>query len=98
VSSGSALITVSRSNGTNGTVSVQYTTSDGSAQAGVRYTATSGTLTFADGVTSQAFTIPVLSSNTVPGNKTVNLTLSSTTGGATLGTPTTAVLTLIDDI
>jgi hypothetical protein len=31
------------------------------------------------------------------GNQTVHLTISSPTGGATLGTPTTAVLTLIDD-
>src|SRR5205807_1317764 len=74
-----------------------YTTSDGSAQAGVRYTATSGTLTFADGVTSQSFTISLLNPPTVHGNQTVNVTLSSTTGGATLGTPTSAVLTIVDN-
>jgi hypothetical protein len=97
VTVGSAIITVSRTNGSSGTVTVQYATSDGTAQAGVRYTATSGTLTFADGVISQSFTIPILNTSTVSGNQTVNLSLSNVAGGATLGTPVSAVLTIVDN-
>ena len=95
--SGMATITVVRNTGSQGTVTVNYATSDGTATAGVSYTATSGTLTFADGVTSQSFTIPILSTAAGRGNQTVNLTISSPTGGATLGAQTTAVLTLIDN-
>lgn len=97
VTSGSAVITLSRTNGSAGTVTVQYATSDGTAQAGVRYTAASGTLTFANGVISQSFTVPLLNPGNVHGNQTVNLTLSNTTGGATFGTPSSAVLTIIDN-
>ncbi|HLJ95082.1 MAG TPA: DUF4214 domain-containing protein, partial [Gemmataceae bacterium] len=97
VTGGSAVVTVSRTNGSTGTVTVQYATSDGTAQAGVRYTATSGTLLFANGVTSQTITIPLLNPPTVHGNQTVNVTLSNATGGATLGTPTSAVLTIVDN-
>ena len=49
-----ASVTVVRPSGTEGQVTVAYATSDGTARAGIDYTATSGTLTFADGVTSQA--------------------------------------------
>src|SRR5207244_3957203 len=80
VTSGTAVITVSRTNGTDGTVTVHYATSDGTAQAGVRYTATSGTLTFANGVTSQSFSVPLLNPPNVHGNQTVNLTLNNVAG------------------
>lgn len=97
VTSGSATLTVSRTSGSTGTVSVQYATSNGTAQAGVRYVATSGTLTFGPGVTTQSFTIPLLNPSTVHGNQTVNITLSNATGGAVLGTPASAVLTIVDN-
>ena len=42
-------------------------------------------------------TIPILDDMLVEANETVNLTLSSPTGGATLGNPATAVLTIIDN-
>jgi hypothetical protein len=97
VAGGTATITVARASGSMGTVTVQYATSNGTAQAGVRYTATSGTLTFANGVTTQSFTIPLLNPRTVVGNQTVNLTLSNVTGGAAVGSPVTAVLTIVDN-
>jgi len=94
---GMATITVTRTNGSAGEVTVDFTTSDGTATAGSDYTATSGTLTLADGVTSTTFDVPIIDDTDVEGNETVNLALSNPTGGASLGTPANAVLTIVDD-
>src|SRR5262249_47711275 len=94
---GTATITVTRTGGSDGSVSVNYATSNGTATAGSDYTAASGTLTFGAGETSKTFTIPITNDTAVEGNETINLTLSSPTGGATLGSQTSAVLTIQDD-
>src|SRR5262249_17242548 len=94
---GTATITVTRTNGTDGSVSVNHGTTNGRASAGSDYPASSGTLTFAAGETSKTFTVPILDDTLVEGNETVNLTLSSPTGGATLGGQGTAVLTIQDN-
>jgi Calx-beta domain len=78
-------------------VTVDYSTSNGTAIAGSDYTATSGTLTFAAGVTSRTFTIPIVKDTLDESDETVNLTLSNPTGGATIGASDTAVLTIIDN-
>lgn len=94
-SAGSAVITVSLFGTTNQTVTVDYATSDGTATAPSDYTATSGTLTFAPGVTSQTFSIPIVNDSVVESDETVNLTLSNPSN-ATLGI-STATLTIEDD-
>jgi len=81
---GNSTITVERLGGTKGEVSVQYSMTDGTGKNGVNYTKTSGTLTFGDGETTKSFTLGVLDNTDIGGNKTVNLTLSSPTGGAVL--------------
>jgi Calx-beta domain-containing protein/WD40 repeat protein len=96
-SGGTATITVTRTGGTGGVVTVDFATSDGTATATQDYTPASGTLTFNPGVTSQTFTVPILNDTLDESDETVNLTLSNPTGGATLGTPGQAVLTIIDD-
>ena len=65
---------------------------------GADYTAVSQTVSFADGDTAnKTVNIPILNDVLVEGNETVNVTLSSPTGGATLGSPSTATLTITDD-
>ena len=91
-----ATITVTRTNGSTGVVSVNYATSAGTAVSGTDYTNVSGTLTFNDGVASQSFNIPIRNGSTVQADKTVNLQLYNITGGAVLGL-TNALLTIIND-
>jgi hypothetical protein len=92
-----ASITVTRVGGSFGTVTVDYATSDGTASAGADYTAVIGTLSFADDVTSQTFTIDILDDTQYEGDETVNLSLSNPSGGAGLGAPASAVLTIAED-
>jgi hypothetical protein len=91
-SSGTVTIKVNRSRGNGSEVTVNYATSDGTAQADTDYTATSGTLTFGAGVTSRRFSIPILKNTLGGAARTVILTLSNPGGGATLGSPSTAAL------
>jgi len=93
-----ATITLQRVGGTNGTVTVQYTTTNGgTAIAGTDYTPVSGTVTFADGVTTGSFDIPLIDDLVLDGDKTVTFAISAPTGGASLGTPTTGTLTIVDN-
>jgi len=92
-----ATITVSRSGGLASSVTVNYASSDGTAQAGVDYTPTSGTLSFASGQTSRTFTVPILADDLDEDNESLTLTLSGPTGSATLGSPTAATLSITDD-
>jgi hypothetical protein len=96
---GTASITVSRTGGSNGTVSVAYATGGGTAKAGTDYTATSGTLTWADGdATAKIIAVPIIDrkiTSATPG--TFNVTLSAPTGDATLGTPNPATVSISDN-
>jgi hypothetical protein len=93
---GSAVITASLSQPSSQTITVDYATSDGTAQAPGDYTATSGTLTFNPGETIQTFQVPIIDNAIQDGNRTVNLTLSNPSH-ATLGAQGTAQLTIVDD-
>ena len=94
----SATITITRTGGSAGSVGAHFATSNGTATAGSDYTAVTQTVLFANGdATNKTVAIPILDDMLVEANETVNLTLSSPTGGATLGNPATAVLTIIDN-
>ena len=56
---GAANITVVRQGGSAQTMTVGFTTSDGTALAGTDYTSTNGTLIFGPGVFVQTFTVPI---------------------------------------
>jgi hypothetical protein len=95
---GSATILVSRTGGTAGSVTVRYQTADGTAAAPIDYTATSGMLTWADGDTAaKSFTVPVVNDSVLDPAETISLALSNATGGAVIGAPLTATLTITDD-
>ena len=91
-------ITVTRSGGSlGGPVTVDYATSDGTATAGSDYTAVNGTLTFGPGEAGKSFTVPVTSDSTHEGDETFQVTLSNAGGGASIGSPAGATVTITDD-
>jgi len=89
-------IMVTRSGGSSGVASVDYATSDGTAVAGTDYPATSGTLTFADGISgNQTISIPITDDNTAEVAETFTLTLSNVSG-ATLGVNSSATVNIVN--
>ncbi|MFM6621252.1 MAG: Calx-beta domain-containing protein, partial [Dolichospermum sp.] len=69
--------TVTLSNASTQTITVQYATANGTAIAGSDYTSTSGTLTFNPGVTSQVINIPILNDSLNEANETFTLNLTT---------------------
>jgi Calx-beta domain len=102
-SAGAGVVTVTRSGAGSGTggpgssVAVHYATSALSAANGVNYADTSGDLTFAAGETSKTFAVTVMDDAIHGPDKTVALTLSAPTGGATLGPQSSSVLWVVDE-
>jgi hypothetical protein len=94
--SGFRVVTVTRSNDTSDAVTVDFATSDGTADHRKDYEQTLGTLVFGPGETSKSFTVFVDDDALAEGSETVNLTLSNPVG-ATLGATTTATLTINDN-
>jgi uncharacterized repeat protein (TIGR01451 family) len=90
--SGAAVITVVRTGGTTGTISVDFSAEPGTAVAGTNFTPVSGTLTFLEGETTKTFTVPILPDGEVTGDKTVVLLLSD--AGSGVGSQATATLTI----
>lgn len=92
-----ATVNVVLSSGSGDAITVDYTTTDsGTATAGDDYLATSGTLTFAPGETSQSFTVTIFDNIAEEAPETIGLALSNPQN-AELGMPDTATLTILDD-
>lgn len=94
---GNASVTVRRVGGSSGSVTVDYTTSDGTAHSGSDYTATSGTLTFNSGQTEASFNVPVTWDGAAESLETISVALSNPGGGANLAPNDAAVIRVADD-
>ncbi|MBP9773752.1 MAG: S-layer homology domain-containing protein [Candidatus Peribacteraceae bacterium] len=92
---GNMRVTVVRIGANQGTVTVTYTMSGGTAIAGKDFTPSTGTLTFAGKETSKAIMIPIFNNSAAVGNPVINLALSGITGGATLLDPSKASVTIL---
>ena len=90
------LVSVVRSVGACGTVTVHCQTARGNAIPDLDYTPTSGTLTFGPGVTTQSFMVPVLDNPHDNHDELVGLVLASPTQGAVFGNTVSAVLRIHD--
>ncbi len=76
-------------------MSVQFTTSDGSAVAGVDYVKTAGTLVFTNGNGTNTFNVPIVN-NSASGTRTFNVSLFNPTAPAQLIAPSNQVISIID--
>lgn len=102
---GSLNVTLTRVGGSAGTVTVQYRTLDGAtgiptdqkAYAGSDYSSRSGTVTFAPGETSKVISIPITNDTRVEKNEFFTVELRNPAGGATLGTITKTLVTIVED-
>lgn len=89
-------IPVTRSSG-SGSASVKYATSNGSAVAGKDYTAKSGTLSFAAGVTTQNISLRITNDTLYEVDETFKVALSSPSSGWSMGSPAAATVTIKDN-
>ncbi|MHC1763357.1 MAG: Calx-beta domain-containing protein [Verrucomicrobiia bacterium] len=94
---GVATLTVRRTGDTHAVVTVDYATANGTATAGLDYTATKGMLIFTAGETNQSIVVPILNDGIVESTEAFTLTLSNATGGGVLGTPTNATVRITDN-
>ena len=95
---GTATINVVRNGGTSGAVSVNFATSDGTATAGSDYTTTNGTANFADGESGPvAISVPIAEDGNSEDDEFFTVTLSNPTGDATLGSPSSARVNILDN-
>ncbi|MEM6550592.1 MAG: PQQ-dependent sugar dehydrogenase [Planctomycetota bacterium] len=94
---GVVTIGVTRTGGSDGVVSIDYLTAEGSATAGDDFTPVSGTLVFADGQTFASFDVPILQDTDFETEETFAVSLNRVGGEANLAQPRTATVTLADD-
>jgi hypothetical protein len=89
-------VTVVRTGGSAGTLTVDFATADGSAIAGQDYTATSGTLTFSGGEISKTFQVPITEDAPTETNETFTISLRNTPNLDSLGLPNTLEVIVLD--
>ncbi|NOZ78085.1 MAG: DUF1565 domain-containing protein [Acidobacteria bacterium] len=95
---GSVTLTATRTGGSDGAVTVSYTTMDGTAVAPGDYTPTSGSLSWADGDTgSRQIVVPIVDDAVAEGNESFTVELSNPPGSSFVGDPATAVVTIRDN-
>ncbi len=89
---GTVSVDVTRADGVEGEVNVDYTTDDDTAEAGNDYTQNNGTLTWAAGNSdTQTITVDITDDADKEGDETFTIKLSNPTNGAAIGTSTTTV-------
>ena len=95
-SAGNVIVTVSRGDGASGAATVTYATSNGTAVAGIDYTAKSGTLAWtANDARPKTVAVPIMNRGGTQSSRDFTFTLTGATGG-TVGTPAAQTITIGD--
>jgi len=89
---GYVAIPIVRTGGSEGSVTINYTTADGTAAAGTNYTATSGSVTFAEGETNKNVQIPVINQS-MSDSKAFTFSISGQ-NGINIGSNSSAEITI----
>ena len=90
-------VTIVRTGNTQGSHSVNITVTDNTATSPADYENTSIVVNFADGETTKTVEIPIVDDIAQENDETITLSLSNPTGGATIGTQSTATIIIIDN-
>jgi hypothetical protein len=109
---GRATLVINRGGNTSGAATVDYRTQDGdtftvgcsdtvnnrgAAYARCDFATSVGTLSFAAGETSKQMIVPVLDDGRAEGSETFQVQLSNPSSGSSLGTPSVATVTIVDN-
>jgi hypothetical protein len=96
---GNVTIQAERIGATNGAVSVEYVTSDGTARSTLDYQPRSGFLQWADGESgTRSATIPIISDQTAEPSEDFFVTLQNPTGNLALQEPIVGRITIVDPL
>lgn len=103
VEGGNASVTVTRTDGAVGAVTVDITSLGATAIPGLDFKPTTQTLTFAPGETSKTFDVAVSDDSVAEDDEYFSINLSNLTGAATFGYPSTAAVRIssnddLDDV
>lgn len=94
-SAGTLTLTVNRTGGSDGAISVNYTSGNNTAVAGTDYTVANGSLNWASGDTAvKTFTVPIGNATPFVGSKAFTVSIWSPEGGAALGLPYIATVAI----
>ena len=94
---GTVTLQVQRLGSASASASVRYATSNGTARSGSDYTSKSGTVSWAAGdATPKTITVSIVNNTTKESTETFYVSLSSPSG-ATLGLPTRATVSILDN-
>ncbi|TQV74973.1 hypothetical protein FLL45_08500 [Aliikangiella marina] len=91
------LVTITRVNGNFGDISVDVIVTDGTATNGIDFDATDTNVTFLDGEISQTVSISLIDDVIYEGDENFNLSLANLIGDATIGAPSQATVTIVED-
>lgn len=94
-SDGKALVSVSRVNGSQGSMTVNYSAAAGTASAGKDFQDGSGQITFTNGQTAATFEVPLVDDAIAELNETVLLALSAVAPAGFVGGTTNATLEIV---
>ncbi|WP_227674504.1 Calx-beta domain-containing protein, partial [Psychrobacter jeotgali] len=96
-SAGTVTYNITLTNPSVDTVTVDYTTADGSANAGLDYAATAGTVTFAPNEISKTVTVAIIDDNVAENNEDYSITLSNPSNAGIDATQNSVITTIVDN-
>ena len=94
---GPAFITVVRTGGSSESITVNFATLPGSASPGIDFIPTNGAFSFGPGEVSKTFAVPILDNAVEDLPRFITLSLTNASPVGSLGSPSTAIINIIDD-